>query len=86
MEKSGRISPSCESFSLARSLQISWPDWSRSWRCVAGTGELIGVVISFTETQEAQVGVGTLDLKYSCAALAEFVGGKINHKLSWERL
>jgi Tfp pilus assembly protein PilX len=52
---------------------------------LAGTGTIIGAVISFTEIQADKVGAGTMTLKYSCAALDEFGGGKINHKLAWER-
>lgn len=52
---------------------------------LAGTGTIIGAVISFTEIQADIVGAGTMTLKYSCAALDEFGGGKINYKLAWER-
>jgi len=52
---------------------------------LAGTGTIIGAVISFTEIQADKVGAGTLTLKYSCAALDEFLGGKVNYKLAWER-
>ncbi len=53
---------------------------------LAGSGTIIGAVISMTEIQADKVGAGTLTLKYSCSALDEFVGGKINHKLAWERM
>jgi hypothetical protein len=52
---------------------------------LAGTGTIIGAVISFTEIQVDKVGAGTLNLLYSCSALDEFLGGKVNHKLAWER-
>jgi hypothetical protein len=52
---------------------------------LAGTGTIIGAVVSFTEIQANIVGAGTMRLKYSCAALDEFGGGKINYKLAWER-
>lgn len=56
-----------------------------SVNALAGTGKIIGAVISFTEIQVDIVGAGTFDLLYSCSALDEFVGGKVNHKLAWER-
>jgi len=52
---------------------------------LAGTGTIIGALISMSEIQADKVGAGTFELKYSCSALDAFVGGKINHKLAWER-
>jgi Tfp pilus assembly protein PilX len=52
---------------------------------LAGTGQIIGAVISFTDIQTDIVGAGTFRLNYSCAAIDAFVGGKVNQKLSWER-
>jgi len=52
---------------------------------LAGSGTIIGAIISFTNIDVDIVGAGTFNLKYSCAALDEFGGGKINYKLAWER-
>ena len=52
---------------------------------IAGNGLIIGAVISLTKIHETKIGAGTAAIKYSCASLEEFIGGKVKHKLSWER-
>lgn len=52
---------------------------------LAGTGTITGAVISFTDINVATLGAGNFKLHYSCAAIDQFVGGKVGYKLSWER-
>ena len=52
---------------------------------LAGNGKIISAVISLTHVFEDKLGTGTFKIKYSCEALEEFTGGKVKHKLSWER-
>ena len=52
---------------------------------IAGNGQIIGAVISLTKVHETKIGAGTAEIKWSCMAFDEFIGGKVNHKLSWER-
>jgi hypothetical protein len=42
-------------------------------------------VISFTDINVDTLGAGNFKLHYSCAAIDQFVGGKVGYKLSWER-
>jgi len=53
---------------------------------LAGSGSLIGALVVFSDTDTTWLGAGSHKTLYSCQAINEFVGGKVNHKLAWERM